>query len=103
MRLHWFSPLPPAKTDIAHYTARILPDLRAEIEVVLWVDQQEWDSALEAYATIRRYDPQQMPWTELNCDDVCIYHIGNNPFFHGPIWMVSRLHPGIVVLHDWCL
>lgn len=29
MRLHWFSPLPPAPTEIARYTARILPALCA--------------------------------------------------------------------------
>ena len=27
MRLNWFSPLPPAETDVAHYTARLLPYL----------------------------------------------------------------------------
>ena len=37
---------------------------------------------------------------ELNRASMSIYHIGNNPSFHGPIWQVSRQHPGLVILHD---
>src|SRR5439155_4075393 len=55
MKLNWFSPLPPAKTDIAHYTARILPALRAHAEVTLWTDQKDWDESLNLNAKVRRY------------------------------------------------
>jgi glycosyltransferase involved in cell wall biosynthesis len=44
-----------------------------------------------------------MPWAELNRADATIYQIGNNPLFHGSIWQISRLHAGIVVLHDFRL
>jgi SAM-dependent methyltransferase/glycosyltransferase involved in cell wall biosynthesis len=103
MILNWFSPLPPATTDIAHYTGRILPALRKRAEVILWTDQAEWDPRLETYAEVRRYQPEQMPWVELNHGDMSIYHIGNNRLFHGSLWQVSRHHPGVVVLHDLCL
>jgi glycosyltransferase involved in cell wall biosynthesis len=100
MRLNWFSPLPPAKTDLAHYTARILPTLQVRAEVTLWTDQAEWDPVLENYAEVRRYHVEQMAWAELNRGDLSIYHIGNNPLFHSAIWQISRQHPGIVILHD---
>jgi glycosyltransferase involved in cell wall biosynthesis len=100
MRLNWFSPLPPTRTEIAHYTVRILPVLRERVEIVLWTDQAEWDPVLENYAAVQRYQPQSMPWVELNRASMSIYHIGNNSLFHGPIWQVSRQHPGLVVLHD---
>ena len=103
MILHWFSPLPPAKTDIAHYTGRLLPALRKQAKIRLWTDQPEWDVGLETYAEVRRYQPEQMPWVELNHGDMSIYHIGNNRLFHGAVWQVSRRHPGVVVLHDLCL
>jgi SAM-dependent methyltransferase/glycosyltransferase involved in cell wall biosynthesis len=103
MILNWFSPLPPAKTDIAHYTGRLLPALRKRAEIILWTDQAEWDPGLESFAEVRRYQPEQMPWVELNHGDMSIYHIGNNRLFHGAVWQVNRRHPGVVVLHDRCL
>src|SRR5882672_433535 len=103
MKLNWFSPLPPAKTDIAHYTARVLPALARLAEITLWTDQRNWDKALEQHAEVRTYRIQRMPWAELNRADASFYQIGNNPLYHGAIWQVSRLHAGIVVLHDFSL
>jgi glycosyltransferase involved in cell wall biosynthesis len=103
MKLNWFSPLPPARTGIAQYTMGLLPALEKRAEIVLWTDQAEWDPLLEKYAAVRYYQPEHMPWAELNQSDMSIYHIGNNPLAHGAIWQVSRRHQGIVVLHDLSL
>jgi glycosyltransferase involved in cell wall biosynthesis len=103
MKINWFSPLPPAKTDIAHYTTRVLPELSRDAEVTLWTDQPEWDSAIEGYAEVCPFRLERMPWVELNRADANFYQIGNNPLFHGSIWQVSRLHAGVVVLHDFRL
>src|SRR3954471_9550452 len=100
MKWNWFCPLPPAKTGIADYTARILPSLRAHAEITLWTDQPRWDASLMEYATVRRFDPDQAPWEEIHRADLNIYHIGNQPEFHGAIWQMSRACPGLVVLHD---
>src|SRR5438132_8346981 len=100
MNLNWFSPLPPARTDVAHYTTRLLPALAARAKVTLWTEQAEWTSTLEELATVRSYRIDSIPWAELNRTDVNIYQIGNNPIFHGSIWQISRLQAGIVVLHD---
>ena len=103
MKLNWFSPLPPAKTDIAHYTARVLPALSSLAEVTLWTDQREWDQSLNKQVEVRSFRLERMPWAELNRADATVYQIGNNPLFHGSIWQISRLHAGIVVLHDFRL
>jgi glycosyltransferase involved in cell wall biosynthesis len=103
MKLNWFSPLPPAATDIAHYTSRVLPALSAVSDVTLWTTKRQWPKSLESFAEIRRYGLDRPPWTELNRADMTFYHIGNNPKFHWPIWHVSRIHPGVVVLHDFRL
>jgi glycosyltransferase involved in cell wall biosynthesis len=100
MRLNWFSPLPPAETEIAQYTLRILPSLSERAELVLWTDQAEWEADLESQAEVRFFRPEEVPWSELNRADATVYHIGNNPLFHVSIWQVSRRHPGVVVLHD---
>jgi ubiquinone/menaquinone biosynthesis C-methylase UbiE/glycosyltransferase involved in cell wall biosynthesis len=100
MILNWFSPLPPAKSGIAAYTARILPALHRRAHIVLWTDQAECDSSLQNYAEVRRYQPGRIAWAELNRGDMSVYHIGNHPRFHGEIWQISRSHPGVVILHD---
>src|SRR3982751_4611802 len=95
MKLNWFSPLPPASTDIAHYTTRVLAALCRQAEVTLWTDQDKWDNSLNEYAEVRRYKLRRMRWAELNRGDMSIYHIGNNPLFHGSVWQVSQRHPGL--------
>ena len=101
MKINWFSPLLPEKTDIAHYSARIVRQLCEHAELTLWTDQKRWDSAIERICPVR--PTQQMKWADLNYDGAAVYHIGNNPDYHTEIWRISTLHPGIVVLHDYHL
>ena len=103
MKLNWFSPLPPAPTDIGHFTTRVLPALAARADVTLWTDQPKWDQALTQFADVRPYELQRLPWADLNRADACIYNIGNNPLFHGSIWQIARQHSGVVILHDTTL
>ena len=70
MKLNWFSPIPPAKTDIAHYTKRVLPALSSLVDVTLWTDQRNWDRQLEDLATVRSYRLERIPWREFNGADV---------------------------------
>lgn len=100
MKLNWFSPVPPTRSSIALDTAAVLPALARRAEVTLWVHEKKWLPELEKSARVRRYDPNAMPWAEMNAADATIYHLGNEPRYHGPIWRVNRQHPGIVVLHD---
>ena len=103
MKINWFSPLPPARTDVAHYTTRVLPALSAMAEVTLWTDQHEWDQALRKQVEVRTFSLGRMPWVELNRADANVYQIGNNPLFHSSIWQISRLHAGVMTLHDFRL
>lgn len=93
IRLLWFSPLPPARTDIANYTARIAPHL-AHLSDFEQVDpQMSWPPGgfCENLSRLAR---------KLNDADVCVYNIGNNVRFHGNILGLSLAHPGVIVLHD---
>jgi hypothetical protein len=103
MRVNWFSPLPPAKTGIAHYTSTIVPALAARADVTLWTSQDEWHPALESHALVRRYRSDRIAWREVHQANFTFYHLGNNHQFHAHIWEVSRRHPGIVILHDPCM
>ena len=103
MKINWFSPLLPAKTDIAHYTFRILPELSKQTEIVLWTARDNWDKKLEQYASVKYYQLSNIPWSEINNADLNVYHLGNNDKFHTAIWKVSQKCPGVVVLHDYRL
>src|SRR5439155_3250974 len=97
------SPLPPARTEIAQHTLRLVPALAARAEVTLWTDQPKWDHGLERFGPVRFFDPKNMCWPEVHRGGLSIYNIGNSGEFHGAIWEVSRQHPGLVILHDLSL
>ena len=99
MKLNWFSPLPPVKTDIGNYTLRILSALQNYAEITLWTDQSSWNIE----ANVRQYHPENIPWADLNRADLNIYNIGNNADFHSHIWQISLQCPGLVILHDFKL
>ena len=101
MKLNWFSPLPPANTEIANHTLRTLPALCSLADVTLWTEQKAWDQQLGKFAEIRSFKPGRLPWDDLNRADISIYNLGNNPLFHVAAWQTSRQHPGVVVLHDF--
>jgi glycosyltransferase involved in cell wall biosynthesis len=103
LKINWFSPLPPARSGIAHFAMQILPVLAGRQEVVLWTDQDQVAPEVLRIASVVRYDPAAPPWREINNGAISIYHFGNHPDFHGGIRQVSLHQPGIVVLHDLCL
>ena len=104
--IHWISPLPPAETDIAHYTARVLPALSKKAEVVLWTDAREWDPALERHATVRRFDPDTVLPRDFAAasrgtgPEMLFLHIGNSWVFHAGFLRLAQRIPTFVVLHD---
>ncbi len=81
MKIAYLSPLPPARTGIAHYSAILLPALRDRFDVT-------------PFSTADGYDPSAF--------DVAIYQLGNNPH-HEWIYREAMQRPGIAVLHDYVL
>ena len=79
MRVAFFSPLPPAKSGIADYSAAVLEHLNKSIAVDTFTEKP---AAFDA----SRYD-------------VCVYQLGNNPY-HGFAYQVALEHPGVVVMHE---
>ena len=71
MTVGWYSPLPPARTGVADYSAAILRELG-------------------------RYGRIQV---ESNTCDLPVYHIGNNQL-HSSTYQRALRQPGVVVLHD---
>jgi glycosyltransferase involved in cell wall biosynthesis len=84
MRLAWFSPLPPARSGIAAYSAGLVPRLAATHAIDCFSEANARDFAWQA-----RRDPY----------DLVVYQLGNAPC-HDFMWGYLAAHPGLVVLHD---
>lgn len=109
-RIHWVSPLPPAETDIAHYTQRILPELAERADVTLWTVAETWDAALETVCPVRRLDPDLIlpGYMRLDVSDgdrpgTVFINIGNAWSFHAGLLALARRMPSVIVLHDLAL
>jgi glycosyltransferase involved in cell wall biosynthesis len=85
LKVAYYSPLPPARSGVADYSAMLLPELhqRLDVEVVR---------------------PRARFWQRsARGADVALYHVGNDPDHHWWIVEALRHRPGVVVLHDFVL
>jgi glycosyltransferase involved in cell wall biosynthesis len=80
VKVAYYSPLPPARSGIADYSALLLPALRERVDVVVAERGKRAPAA-----------------------DVAVYHVGNDPDAHGWILDALRERPGVVVLHEYVL
>jgi glycosyltransferase involved in cell wall biosynthesis/SAM-dependent methyltransferase len=78
-KIAFFSPLPPARSGIADYSAALLEELRKLADVQVFSSQPSY------------FDPSAF--------DVILYQIGNNGF-HDFCYETALQHPGVVVVHE---
>lgn len=113
-RVHWVSPLPPARTDIAHYTRRILPALAQATDLTLWTDAPHWDHSLDDFCPVRWLDPDHITPRDFACagqpnarpapgPQAVFVNIGNAVDFHAGFLRLIQRIPSIVVLHDMAI
>lgn len=99
-RLAYVSPLPPARSGIADFSAMLLPHLAAYYEIDAIVDQDEHRTALPPHC----HSLRRRAWFEQHADEYerILYHFGNSPVHAHMVDLVER-QPGVVVLHDFFL
>jgi glycosyltransferase involved in cell wall biosynthesis len=102
MRLALFSPLSPLRTAIADHVEGLLPYMAEYAQIDLFVDGGYSPSNPAIVNNFAIYNHRQFPKLAGQYDAI-IYHMGDEPNFHG--YMYNRLvaFPGIVVLHDLVL
>ena len=100
-KLAYVSPLPPARTGIADYSAELLPELSKyyDIDVIVQQDEDVADPWILAHCPIR--SPQWL-LEHANTYDRVLYHFGNS-VFHQHMFDLLEQIPGVVVLHDFFL
>lgn len=102
MRIAFLSPLPPAPTGIADYSADVLRLLSERHSVDAFHDQDAVDrEGLPASCDVERVDAF-LPRHRARAYDIAVYQMGNgtgHAFLYEPLARV----PGLLVLHDLVL
>lgn len=104
MRIACYSPLPPARSGIADYTAELLPELARYLDIELVVDEPARCELPPSLAGLAVHGPRELPALlgrpgEGRCEAV-LYHLGNNRDYHSSIYNCLLEVPGVVVLHE---
>lgn len=97
--LAFISPLPPAKSGIANYSAELISALSRHYVIDVIVEQYE--KLTDPYI-IAKCNIMDFKFFEENVDQYerILYHFGNSDF-HGYMFKLLYDYPGVVVLHDF--
>ena len=101
MRLALFSPLSPLQTAVADHAEGLVPYLAAFANVDLFIEDGYVPNSplVKPFAV---YSHREFA-ARASLYDMAIYHMGDEPTYHGYIYRAMQKHPGIVVLHDLVL
>jgi glycosyltransferase involved in cell wall biosynthesis len=97
MKIAWFTPF-GSRSAIGEYSKHVVERLAEEIDVVLYVGASA-DRRATSVPTRLVTDAVDNP-SVLDDADFVVYNLGDHFEYHGAIAHVSRLRPGVVVLHD---
>ncbi|MGZ8304285.1 MAG: glycosyltransferase [Telluria sp.] len=97
-KLAYISPLPPAKSGIADYSAELVPELAHFYDIELVTAQPSVDDK----RVNGLFPLRDVAWFEQHAHefDRVLYHFGNS-HAHQHMFDLIRRHPGTVVLHDF--
>ena len=97
MRVAVWTPMPPEPSGIADYNYRLLAtmarDPRLSLTAIVRDDDEEYESPRGvSIRSAAEYRPDDF--------DIDLYHMGNNPTFHGYMFTQIMRRPGVLMLHD---
>ena len=101
MRIAWVSPLPPASSGIADYSAILLPHLARQHDLELF--HEGGGQPLATIAERWRCHPVAALPAEAQRFDLVVYQIGNSAPHHAESFRLALELPGVVVLHEFML
>lgn len=97
-KLAYISPVPPAQSGIADYSAELLPELAAHFDIEIVSDRHDCTEAWLA----ANFKMRSIEWFVEHADrfDRILYNFGNS-MFHEYMLDLLEQFPGVVVLHDF--
>lgn len=101
LRLAFCSPLPPERSGISDYSVQLLAALEPFFGEIRLYNSRAGAVSADIRRTHVVNSLDELPrWRSR---DATLYHIGNEPRFHGAIYEMALREPGIVVLHEYML
>ncbi|MGH8783405.1 glycosyltransferase family 4 protein [Paraburkholderia sp.] len=94
--LAFVSPLPPQATDIAAYSAELLPSLARHYDITLVSEEETTERPLWGFSHLT---PESF-LSQAGRFDRVVYQVGNSSFHGYQIETLLPRCPGVVVLHD---
>jgi glycosyltransferase involved in cell wall biosynthesis len=99
-RLAWFSPMPPARTGVAVYSAEVVAALAAEHQIDVFVDDTAAVPGRRSPISPGTCSAHDFVWRNaLEPYELTVFQLGNSSA-HEYIWPYLFRFPGLVVLHD---
>jgi len=101
LKLAYLSPLPPAKSGIADYSAELLPTLSELYDIDVIIEQED---PVNCTWVCNNLKIKSIDWFKSNYNhyDRIIYHFGNSTFHEHMFNLIDKTG-GVVVLHDFFL
>ena len=107
MKIQWFTPFPPERTDVGNFSVRVCQKLAQYCELTVWVSPEHfrWIRRFRRSFEFKMlsYDAIDDYRQELNRADALFYNLGNNAAFHREIIRILRQFPGVAIMHDLSL
>jgi glycosyltransferase involved in cell wall biosynthesis len=85
---------------VARVTNEVFVTLKSNYDVSVDIYTSLDENIITTELNIVFYNIDDLKEMELAKYDYCFYILGNNHAFHRECYLASKLHPGIVVLHD---
>ena len=99
-RIAFFSPLPPLRSGVSDYSARLLDELKRRYTIDLYHDAGYVPHIGLRSPDFGCYDYRLFERNARVLDyHALVYQMGNSPY-HGYMYETLLRHPGIVTLHD---
>jgi len=99
-KMAFISPLPPERSGISFYSAKLLPELSRYYDIELIINQKDVDDELMQ----KGFAIRSVEWFGKHFKDYerVIYHFGNSHFHKHMFDLIEKI-PGVIVLHDFYL
>jgi glycosyltransferase involved in cell wall biosynthesis len=102
MKIAWFTPF-ERTSAIGRFSQSVTASLSLNAEVDLWLAEDESAKLHSTDLRIIRYSHLRGLERLLLGYDAVIYNLGDHFRYHGSIYNVSRVFPGVVILHDYVM
>ena len=100
MKIAWFTPF-ARKSAIGQYSRAVTDQLANDHEVHIWAPKT--DEYLQTGIPLFKFGADGEVARRMQEYDLSVYNIGDHFGYHHEIYEISKMHQGVIVLHDYIM